>query len=151
MERAMRDVSRPYAELVVQLELLRGIAERYFHLLELYQRHGVVSVDVILPEVKDAISKEISRIVMDHTGYNITQVTEELRARTGSASRRVVRARLQELNDLGVVTVEGGSRGNAYRISDRVIAKWSQVLGLSMFGDRTSDKHEAEEDEHQEL
>lgn len=131
LEDALRQVARPYSELVAQLGQFQGIVQKYFRLLDLYQKHGVISVDVILPQVKDPISKEIMRILLDHPGYNVSQVAEELRARTGSSSRRIVRARLEELAKEGLIVEEKGRKSNAYRVSDQVIKKWSEVLGLT--------------------
>ncbi|MDD1769077.1 MAG: hypothetical protein LUQ55_03740, partial [Methanomassiliicoccales archaeon] len=94
LEGSLRDVTRPYSELVGQLAQFQDIVQKYFRLLDLYQKHGAISIDVILPEVKDPISKEIMRVLMDRPGMNISQITEELRSRKGSASRRIVSARL---------------------------------------------------------
>ncbi|HOL08218.1 MAG TPA: hypothetical protein PKX44_08075, partial [Methanomassiliicoccaceae archaeon] len=84
-----------------------------------------------LPQVKDPMSREIIRILMDRPGMNISQVTEELRARTGSSSRRIVRGRLENLVKAGLLVESRGRREKTFRISDDVIKKWSDVLGLS--------------------
>ncbi len=81
LEESVRDVTRPYSEIVGQLSQFQDIVQKYFRLLDLYQRHGVISIDVILPEVKDPISKEIMRALMDRPGMNISQVTEDIRKR----------------------------------------------------------------------
>jgi DNA-binding transcriptional ArsR family regulator len=137
LEDALRDVTRPYAQLVEQLGQFQGIVQKYFRLLDLYQKHGVISVDVILPQVKDPMSREIMRILMDKPGLNITQVAEELRTRTGSSSRRIVRERLSSLVKEGLLIEEKGRKISTYRVSDQVIEKWSQVLGLSKSSERT--------------
>jgi len=131
LEAALRQVTRPYAELVEQLGQFQGIVQRYFRLLDLYQRHGVIAIDVILPQVKDPISKEILRILLDHPGYNISQVADELRSRTGSSSRRIVRAKLDELVGEGLVIEEKGRKASSFRVSEDVVRKWAEVLGLS--------------------
>ena len=137
LEDALRDVTRPYAQLVEQLGQFQGVVQKYFRLLDLYQKHGVISVDVILPQVKDPMSKEIMRILMDRPGLNITQVAEELRARTGSSSRRIVRERLAHLVKEGLLAEEKGRKVSTYKVSEQVIDKWSQVLGLSKSSERT--------------
>jgi len=131
LEEALRDVARPYTELSEHLAKFQDIMNRYFGLLELYQRHGIISIDAILPKVKDPISKEIMRILLDRPGLNISQITEVLRSRTGSASRRIVRDRLGELVGYGLLTESVGKRSKTYNISEAVVRKWSQVLGLS--------------------
>jgi DNA-binding transcriptional ArsR family regulator len=131
LEEALRDVTRPYAELSDHITRFQEIVGRYFRLLELYQKHGSISIDTILPEVKDPISKEIMRILLDKPGLNISQITEELRSRSGSASRRIVRGRLQELTEKGLLAESLGKKQKTYEISESVVNKWSQVLGLS--------------------
>lgn len=131
LEEALRDVARPYSELSAHISRFQDIVNKYFRLLDLYQKHGSISIDVILPEVKDPISKEIMKILLEKESLNISQVTDELRARTGSASRRIVRGRLTDLVEKGILVEVEGSKSKDYQISESVIKKWSEVLGLS--------------------
>lgn len=131
LESSLREVTRPYSQLVEQLGQFQGIVQKYFRLLDLYQRHGVIAVDVILPELKDPMSREIMRILMDRPGLNISQISEELRNRTGSSSRRIVRERLEEMVRQDLLAEEKGSKAKTFRVSARVVEKWSEVLGLN--------------------
>ena len=131
LEAAFRQVSVPYSELVTQLANFQETVGKYFRLMDLYQRYGVVSVDTILPEVKDPISKDILRILLDHPGLNISQLTEELKSRRGTSSRRIVREKLNDLSEQRLVIEDAGKNEKAYRLSEEVVRKWSQVLGLS--------------------
>ncbi|MCX6650201.1 MAG: hypothetical protein NT131_00870 [Methanomassiliicoccales archaeon] len=131
LEAAFRQVSIPYAELVTQLANFQETVGKYFRLMDLYQRYGVVSVDTILPEVKDPISKDILRILLDRPDLNISQLTEELKSRRGTSSRRIVRDKLNELSEQKLVVEEAGRNEKTYRLSEQVVRKWSQVLGLS--------------------
>jgi DNA-binding transcriptional ArsR family regulator len=131
LESTLRKVAEPYSELVRQLSMFQDTVQKYFRLMDLYQKHGVVSIDTILPQVKDPISKEIMRILLDKPGLNISEVTEELRARRGSSSRRIVRDRLVELVAEGLVKEKSDRKEKTYEISEEVVRKWSQVLGLS--------------------
>lgn len=131
LEEILRDVARPYRELSDYVSRFQEIIGRYFRLLDLYQKHGSISIDTILPEVKDPISKEITRILLDRPGLNISQITEELRRRTGSASRRIVRQRLSKLVSAGILVETTGKRAKTFELSEAVIKKWSQVLGFS--------------------
>jgi DNA-binding transcriptional ArsR family regulator len=131
LEELIRQVSVPYAELVAQLATFQETVGKYFRLMDLYQRYGVVSVDTILPEVKDPISKDILRILLDRPGLNISQLTDELKARRGSSSRRIVREKLEDLAGQRLVMEEAGRNERSYRLSEEVVRKWSQVLGLS--------------------
>ena len=131
LEATISQVARPYSEVVHQLSIFQETVQKYFRLMDLYQKHGVVSIDTILPEVKDPISKDIMRILLDKPGLNISEVTEELRARRGSSSRRIVRDRLGELLAEGLVKEKSDRKEKTYEISEEVVRKWSQVLGLS--------------------
>jgi DNA-binding transcriptional ArsR family regulator len=131
LEVALREVTRPYAQLVEQLGQFQGVVQRYFRLLDLYQQHGVIAVDIILPEVKDPMSREIMRILMDRPGLNISQISEELRTRTGTSSRRIVKSRLEKLVEADVLTEIKEAKIHTYRVSERVIEMWSKVLTLS--------------------
>ena len=107
LESAVREVARPYSELVDQLSRFQDTVQKYFKLMDLYQRHGVISIETILPGVKDPISKDIMRLLLDKPGLNISEITEELRQRRGSASRRIVRDRLGELQEKGMLVEDG--------------------------------------------
>lgn len=131
LEASLREVTRPYAQLVEQLGQFQGVVQKYFQLLDLYQKHGVISVDVILPQVKDHMSREIMRILMDQPGLNISQISDQLRSRTGSSSRRIVRERLLELVKQDLLVEEKGTKAKTYKVSETVINKWSKVLGLN--------------------
>jgi hypothetical protein len=116
---------------VEQLSRFQDTVQKYFRLMDLYQRHGVISIETILPGVKDDISKDIMRLLLDKPGINISEITEELRNRRGSASRRIVRDRLGELLEKGMVVEKSGKKEKTYEISEAVVRKWSEVLGLT--------------------
>jgi DNA-binding transcriptional ArsR family regulator/uncharacterized coiled-coil protein SlyX len=131
LESAVREVARPYSELVEQLSRFQDTVQKYFKLMDLYQRHGVISIETILPGVKDPIAKDIMRLLLDKPGLNISEITEELRQRRGSASRRIVRDRLAELLERGMVVERSGKKEKTFEISEVVVRKWSEVLGLT--------------------
>lgn len=131
LEETIRQVSVPYSQLAAQLATFQETVGKYFRLMDLYQRYGVVSVDTIVPEVKDPISKDIMRILLDRPGLNISQLTDELKGRRGSSSRRIVREKLNELAEKKLVVEEAGRNERSYRLSEDVVKRWSQVLGLT--------------------
>ena len=131
LEDSLRQVAKPYSELVQQLSMFQDTVQRYFRLMDLYQKYGVVSVETILPQVKNPISKEILRILLDKPGLNISEITEELHTRRGSASRRIVREKLGELLAEKLVVEKADRKEKTYEISEEVVRKWSQVLGLT--------------------
>ena len=131
LEAALRTATRPIGDLMSQLEGMNRIAGNYFRLLELYHRKGAISPEAVLPEVKDPISVEIIKVLFDRSGLNVSEITDQLRERRGSASRTVVRERLQQLvADGHVVPVEGPQGVTAYSISEDVADRWYRLLGL---------------------
>jgi len=133
LSEALETAVRPYQEVLGQLDELQGIARRYFGLLELYQRYGEISPDVVIPGLKDPISQEIVRILFDKGDRNISQIAEQMKQRRGSASRRIIRERLEQLVEIGAVTVSSGSKQRRFSVSDEVVQKWSQLLGLHKY------------------
>ena len=99
--------------------------------MDLYQRYGVVSIGTILPEMKDPISKDMQRILLDRPGLNISQLTDELKGRRGSSSRRIMRKNLKELAEKKLVIEGPGRNERSYRLSEYVVKRWSQVPGLT--------------------
>src|SRR6266705_3094298 len=98
-------------------------------------KHGAVSPDVVVPGLKDDISKAILMALFEKADRNISQIADAVKAKRGTSARRIVRERLRTLVDDGVVVASDGTRGHTYRVSEGVAEKWSQVLGLPKYGD----------------
>jgi DNA-binding transcriptional ArsR family regulator/uncharacterized coiled-coil protein SlyX len=131
LEEVLSEATRPIGDLWSQLEAMKSMAGNYFRLLELYQRDGKISPEAVLPELKDPISIEIVRVLFDQGDLNVSELTERLRARRGSASRTSVRERLIGMAEEGIVVVEAGPKGvSHYSISEGVMDKWFRLLGL---------------------
>ena len=132
---ALREVlaqaTKPYTELAGYLDRMQDLTRRSFRLLELYARYGSVSPDLVIPGLKDDISKHIVSVLMDQRDRNISQITDAVKGKRGTASRRIVRKRLEDLENQGVLVSAPGARGRTFRVSDEVVSKWSQVLGWS--------------------
>ncbi len=136
LREALSEVAGPYRELAGYLDQIQTITRGYFRLLDLYAKHGAVSPDLVVPGLKDDISKAILTVLFEKGDRNVSQITEAVKGKRGTASRRIVRERLHELEERGAVVASTGSRAKTYRVSDEVAAKWSQVLGLSKYGDQ---------------
>src|SRR2546422_328811 len=85
----------------------------------------------VLPGLKDPISKEIVKALFEKGDRNISQITEAVKARRGTASRRIVRDRLEAMERDGVVVASGPGKVRTFSVSQAVVDKWSQVLGLA--------------------
>jgi hypothetical protein len=128
LREAIARVAGPYEEVARYLEQLRDVTRGYFRLLDLYARHGAISPDLAVPGLKDDISKHIVSALFEKADRNISQVTDAVKARRGTASRRIVRERLEDLLAQGVVIASPGPKGRTFRVSDDVAAKWAKIL-----------------------
>jgi len=136
LREAFSRVTQPYSELAGYLERLQDLSRGYLRIMDLVQRYGGVSPELAVPGVKDDISRHIVAALMDRGERNISQITDAVKGRRGTASRRIVRERLADLEREGVVVATPGLHGRTFRVSDDVRARWSQVLGLPKYGDQ---------------
>ena len=59
-----------------------------------------------------------------------------MKRKRGTASRRIVRERLEDLERQGIVVATPGSRTRTFRVAAEVADKWSQVLGVDKYRDQ---------------
>jgi len=123
LEGVLNEISKP-------LDKFREVTSNYFKLINIYSEHGAISPELIVPEVKDPISKDIINALFEKGDQNISQITESLKKRRGKASRRIVRHKLQELEDKGIVIRGESTAHPTYSVSSELIKKWSQLLGF---------------------
>jgi len=107
----------------------------YMRILDSYISNGTVGPEIVLPQVKDPISREIISVLFSIREGNISRITDELRKRRGTASRRIVAKKLAQLVDMGVVEENEGARDRRYSLSEEVVRKWLKVLGIDIKGD----------------
>ena len=135
LEDAVGRIKGGYAELGQYMEVLREISSRYFRLMDMYTKHGKISVDLAAPEIKDAISKDIVRLLLDRAdndreGSNLSEITRELKNIRGTASRRIVREKVADLERKGFVNKTQKGKTSYYAISDSLVEKWYSLLGM---------------------
>ena len=118
--------------LVKPLQNVSETTQKYLRITGLLLDHGGLTPDLILPEVKDPISQQIVRVLLDRSEQNISQITEQVRNRRGTASRRIIREKLQELEAKHVVQKHQKRQRIVYSLTDMVIKKWSQMLGFTI-------------------
>lgn len=123
LEGLLRQLREPFGQ-------LQDISRNYFRLIELYMRFGEISPESTVPGLKDPISRDIVNALFQRSGQNISELTDAVRRRRGSASRRIVRQRLAELEKEGIVRGERIKKTVEYHVSDEVVRKWSQMLGF---------------------
>lgn len=118
-----------------QLQSAASSLAPYMRILDSYMSNGSVGPEIVLPQVKDPISREIISVLFSIREGNISRITDELRKRRGKASRRIVAKKLAELVEMGVVEVHETARDKRYSLSDEVVKKWLKVLGIDIKGD----------------
>ena len=130
VETSLGKVTGPYGQLLDYIEKFQKISSSYFKMLGLYQRYGAISPDLLIPGVKDSISRDIVKVLFERDGQNISQITDKLKDMRGTSSRRIVRERLKELEEKGVVRAKGSSKSKDYWLTEQYVDKWYDLLGL---------------------
>jgi DNA-binding transcriptional ArsR family regulator len=132
LNKRIAELESMMAQILTPIQEMQKSTGKYLRLVDLALSRGGLSPDMLLPEVKDPISKDIIKVLVDKNGQNISQITEALRARRGSASRRIVREKLKALEEQSIVEQKGEGAVSAYYISEHVLRKWSQMLGITI-------------------
>ena len=131
VEESLSKVAGPYGQLLDYIERFQKISSSYFKMLGLYQRYGAISPDLLIPGIKDSISRDIVKVLFERDGQNISQITDRLKDMRGTSSRRIVRERLKNLEEKGVVKSKGSSKSKDYWLTEEYVDKWYQLLGLA--------------------
>ena len=132
LNKRISDLEKMLSVLLKPLTDVRKTTERYLKLAGLLLDHGGLTPDVILPELKDPISKDIVRVLLERPGQNVSQITDLVKSKRGSASRRIIRKKLLYLEEKQIVQKQQlGSRA-VYSLTPEVIKKWTQLLGLTI-------------------
>ena len=105
--------------------------QNYMKIAGLLLDHGGLTPDLILPELKDPISKDIVRVLLEKSELNISQITELVRSKRGTASRRIIREKMHELETKNIIQKQQHGSRYLYGLTAEVIRKWTQLLGFS--------------------
>ena len=111
---------------------LQGTTKNYFKLVSTAMKHGGLTPEMLLPEVKDDISKAIIKVLVQNNGQNISQLTKMIRDMRGTASRRIIRDKIKNLEDKGIIECKKVGAIDHYYISEEVLIKWSQMLNINI-------------------
>lgn len=117
------------------IQYVRKILASYFRLINLYLEEGRISPALIFPELKDSISREIVEILFVEGPLNTSRITEKLKNRRGSSSRRIVRERLRNLMEKGIVDCVEKKNEKEYMVSESAMVRWLKVLGIDIRGE----------------
>lgn len=126
------ELEKMISVLVQPIQRVQNTTSNYLKVVRLLLEHGGLTPDVILPDVTDPISKEIVRVLMDKTDQNVSQITELVRNKRGTASRRIIREKILELTKKDIICKQQKGSLYVYSLSADVIKKWSQLLGINI-------------------
>jgi cell division septum initiation protein DivIVA len=132
LNKRIAELEKMISVLVQPLQRAQTTMSNYLKVVQLLLEHGGLTPDLILPEVKDSISKEIVRVLLDRNGQNVSQITELVRSKRGTASRRIIREKINELTKKNVICKQQKESLFVYSLSPDVINKWSQLLGITI-------------------
>jgi len=123
LETMLRAVIQPFQE-------IGKSTSNYIRLIGIMLEHGGLTPDTILSDLKDPIEKDIIRVLTQKKDLNISQITDNVRSQRGTASRRIIREKLKNLETKNMVYSQQKGSRIVYNLTDEVIKKWSQVLGF---------------------
>ena len=132
LNKRINELEKMLSTLIQPIRNVQKTTQNYLRLTGLLLDHGGLTPDLILPEVKDPISREIVRVLLDRNEQNISQITELVRSKRGTASRRTIREKIQELMEKEIIQKRQKGSRYVYSLTEKVIKKWSQMLGFDI-------------------
>jgi len=131
LNKRISDLEKMLSVLMKPFHDIRKTTESYMRLAGLLLDHGGLTPDLILPELKDPISKDIVRVLLERPELNVSQITDLVKSRRGTASRRIIRRKLMDLEKRNIIQKQQRGSRSVYRLTAEVIKKWTQLLGLT--------------------
>ena len=132
LNKRINDLEKMLSKMMEPLQNITKTTRNYMRIIGLLLEHGGITPDLILPEIKDSISREIVRVLLDRSDQNISQITDLVRIKRGTASRRIIREKIQNLEEKNIVQKRQIGSLYVYSITEKVIKKWSQMLGFNI-------------------
>jgi DNA-binding HxlR family transcriptional regulator len=132
LNKRINELEKMLSSIIKPLQGVNKVTRNYMKIIGLLLERGGLTPDAILTDVKDSISKDIIRTLLERPEQNISQLTELVRSKRGTASRRIVRERLKELEDKNIVQKRQKGSLYVYTLTEEVVKKWSQMLGFSI-------------------
>ena len=126
----IRELEDVVARIQQPVEQMRSFASKYIGMVDAFLRMGALPEEKLFADVPDDISRDILKALLRRSDGNISQITEAVRERRGSASRRIIRERLQQLEEQGKVQGRREKNVTFYRLSPGLVQEWSRLLGF---------------------
>ena len=132
LNKRINELEKMLSILLKPLQNVGKTTQNYLKITSLLLEHGGLTPDMIIPEIKNPISREIVRVLLERTDQNISQITDLVRSKRGTASRRIIRDRIKELEEKNIVRKRQKGSRYVYSLTEKVIKKWSQMLGFNI-------------------
>jgi len=130
LTKRISELEKMLSVLLKPLSDVQKTTQNYMKLAGLLLDHGGLTPEVILPEVKDPISKDIVRVLLERPEQNISQITDLVKSKRGTASRRIIREKLNDLETKHIIQKRQHGSRYVYSLTPDVIKKWTQLLGF---------------------
>ena len=126
------ELEKMLSAMVQPFRKIQDTTSNYMRLIGLLLERGGITPDLVIPEIKDPISKDIIQVLIERSEQNISQITELVRSKRGTASRRIIREKINELIEKDIVIKQQKGSLYVYSITEEVIKKWSKLLGIDI-------------------
>jgi DNA-binding FadR family transcriptional regulator len=130
LNKRISELEKMLSTIIAPLQDVSKVTQNYMRLIGILIDRGGLSPDMTLPELKDSISKDIVRALLEKTNQNISQIEELVRSKRGTASRRIIREKLRYLEGKNIIQKQLKGKLYVYNLNETVIKKWSQLLGF---------------------
>ena len=132
LNKRISELEKMLSTIIQPIRQVTSITQNYLRIVNILIEKGGLPPEVILTDVKDSISKEIIRTLMEKNEQNISEITERVRTKRGTSSRRIIRERLKTLEEKNLVQKTMKGQRYVYSLTEKVIKKWSQLLGFNI-------------------
>ncbi len=132
LESMLENLMNMHRNVLDKLSTNSEVEKKYIQMLSLSQRYGKISPS-LMKEIDDPVMESIVEVLLSsNQALNITQITERLRVKRGSASRHTVRGRLKVLEERNVVRRVESSKGKGYVLTEEIVDRWAKLLGIKI-------------------
>jgi DNA-binding transcriptional ArsR family regulator len=132
LNKRISELEKMLSAVITPLQDVGKVTKNYMRLISILIERGGLNPEMTLPELKDPISKDIVRVLLEKPNQNISQIEELVRSKRGTASRRIIREKLHYLEEKNIVKKQLIKSLHVYSLNDTVIKKWSQLLGFQI-------------------
>ena len=130
LNKRINELEKMLSTIIAPLQDVSKVTQNYMRLIGILIDRGGLSPGMMLPELKDPISKDVVRALLEKPNQNISQIEELVRSKRGTASRRIIREKLQYLEEKNIIQKQQKGSLYVYSLNEAIVKKWSQLLGF---------------------